>query len=343
MFRQWFDAESSTYTYLIADPSTGRAVLIDPVLEQVERDTQLLEEMGLTLAWVVDTHVHADHVTAAAVLREKTGCKVGYPSSTSVKGADRLFAHGEHLVVDGIDLEVRHTPGHTSGSVCYVQASAGRVFTGDTLLIRGCGRTDFQGGSAKTLYASVHEQLFTLDDEVLVYPGHDYKGRTASSIGEERAHNPRLGGGRSEEDFVALMDALNLSHPRLIDVAVPANRRLGKIGDPWKPLLRADSGALQVSCDWVKQHGDAVRLIDVREVHEFDGELGHVPNAELVPLGTLGEVAASWSREEPLVMVCRSGARSDRATLKLESMGFRKVANLTGGMLGWNAAKGSDQ
>lgn len=227
MFRQWFDTASSTYTYLIADPVTGRAVLIDPVLEQVDRDTQLMAEMGVTLRWVLETHVHADHVTAAAVLRERTGCEVGYPSSSGADGADRLLEHGDHVVVDGIDLEVRHTPGHTACSVCYLEASQERVFTGDTLLIRGCGRTDFQGGSATDLYTSIHRQLFTLDDATLVYPAHDYKGRTVSTIGEERGHNPRLGQGRTESVFVGIMDGLNLSRPRKIDIAVPANRRLG--------------------------------------------------------------------------------------------------------------------
>lgn len=227
MFRQLFDAASSTYTYLIADPQTGRAILIDPVLEQAERDLQLIEQMGLTLAWVLDTHVHADHVTAAALLRERTGCQVAYPASCDSRGADRQLEHGAHLVVDGIDLEVRHTPGHTAGAVCFVDAAHQRVFTGDTLLIRGCGRTDFQGGSPEALYQSIHTQLFTLDDTFTVYPGHDYTGRTASSIGEERIHNPRVGGGRSQASFVELMNNLGLAYPRLIDVAVPANRNLG--------------------------------------------------------------------------------------------------------------------
>lgn len=227
MFRQWFDPQSSTYTYLVADPRTGRSVLIDPVLEQIERDTSLIAEMGLTLAWVVDTHVHADHVTAAGRLRALTGCQVAYPASTEAVGPDRLMGHGDHLIIDGIDLEVRHTPGHTAGSVCLVEHAQRRVFTGDTLLIRGCGRTDFQGGDASTLYRSVHASLFGLPDDYLVYPGHDYKGRTASSIGEERRHNPRLGGAKSQAEFVQIMAGLELAYPSKIDIALPANQRLG--------------------------------------------------------------------------------------------------------------------
>ncbi len=336
MFRQLFDATSSTYTYLLADPNTGRAVLIDPVLQQVDRDLQILVEMGLTLAWVLETHVHADHVTAAATLRDATGCKVAYPSTGMVEGADRLLAHGDKLAVDGVELEVRHTPGHTSGSACYVDLAGERVFTGDTLLIRGCGRTDFQGGSAQTLYASVHEQLFTLDDATFVYPGHDYKGRTASSIGEEKAHNVRLGAGRTEAEFVHIMDSLNLSYPRLIDVAVPANRLLGRQVCPWTGLKRATSGAIQAPVEWVEQHAGSVRLVDVREPDEFNGPLGHVPDAALVPLGTLSAVASTWDPADPVVLICRSGARSDRGALALEALGFALVSSMTGGTVGWN-------
>ncbi|MFT6144305.1 MAG: glyoxylase-like metal-dependent hydrolase (beta-lactamase superfamily II) [Myxococcota bacterium] len=336
MFRQLFDATSSTYTYLLADSETGRAVLVDPVLEQVDRDLRILEEMGLTLAWVLETHVHADHVTAAATLREATGCKVAYPSSGMVEGADRLLAHGDRVQVDAVELEVRHTPGHTSGSACYVDHSGKRVFTGDTLLIRGCGRTDFQGGSARALYASVHAQLFTLHDDTLIYPGHDYNGRTASSIGEEKAHNTRLGAGKTEAEFVSIMDNLGLPYPRLMDIAVPANLRLGRKADPWTALKRAASGATQAPIDWVARNASLVRLVDVREPDEYNGPLGHVPDAALVPLSTLSEVSASWNKAEPVVLICRSGARSDRGALTMESLGFKAVASMTGGTVGWN-------
>ena len=336
MFRQLFDATSSTYTYLIADPDTRRAVIIDPVLEQVDRDLRLIEQLGLTLAWVLDTHVHADHVTAAATLRERTGCQVAYPTSCSARGADRYLNHGDHLQIDALDLEVRHTPGHTAGAVCFVDAANQRVFTGDTLLIRGCGRTDFQGGSAKDLYRAIHSQLFTLDDAFTVYPGHDYTGQTASSIGEERVHNARVGGGRSEAAFIELMDNLGLPYPRLIDVAVPANRNLGSQSDPWSSLQRVGSGPLQAPIPWVRDHAHLLRLIDVREPEEYTGPLGHVPGAESVPLGTLARAAATWKHDDAIVVICHSGTRSDRAALELESLGFTRVASMPGGTVGWN-------
>ena len=335
MFRQLFDAESSTYTYLLADDTTRRAVLIDPVRGQLDRDLTLLKELNLTLVWVLDTHVHADHITAAHALRERTGCQVAYPNHSGARGLDRSLEHGDVVEVDGVRLEVRLTPGHTSGSASYVQLGEDRVFTGDTLLIRGCGRTDFQEGDAHALYRSVHEQLFTLPDRTLVYPGHDYKGRTASSIGEERAHNPRLGGGRSEAEFVAIMDGLHLSPPRLLDVAVPANRELGRESSPFEHLERSASGAVQAPLSWVETHAASVRLVDVREPDEYNGPLGHLPGTELVPLGTLQRAASDWDRSEPIVAICRSGGRSDRAALTLEAMGFELVASMTGGTSAW--------
>jgi len=227
IFRQLFDRDSCTYTYLLGDASTGRAVLIDPVIELVDRDLQFVAELGLTLAVSLDTHVHADHVTAASVLKERTGCAIAYPSSGEAEGPCMALDHGDVLQVDAIKLLVRHTPGHTAGSATYVLGDQSMAFTGDTLLIRGCGRTDFQGGSAQTLYASVHEQIFSLPDTTLLYPGHDYKGRTVTTVGEEKIHNPRLGGGRTVEQFAEIMANLNLAYPKKIDVAVPANRQLG--------------------------------------------------------------------------------------------------------------------
>lgn len=342
MFRQLLHEPSHTYTYVLGDPGTGTAILIDPVLGMEDRDLQLLEELGLTLAWVVETHVHADHITAASNLRDRTGCKVAYPSTTAAVGADRYLDHGERLSSGAIELETRHTPGHTSDSACYVDHAAGRVFTGDTLLIRGCGRTDFQEGDARSLYRSVHEQLFSLPPSTQVYPAHDYKGHTSSTVAEEQAHNPRLGGGRSEDAFVDLMDALDLTYPKLIDVAVPANRRLGRPLDAWSELARAHSGARQVSVDWVRQHGSDVRLVDVREPHEYHGPLGHVPDAELVPLQTVEVAAKQWDPEAPVVLICRSGARSDRAAVALERRGFKRVASMTGGTQSWmDAPSGS--
>lgn len=239
IFRQLFDRESCTYTYLLGVPGTdaapGPAILIDPVVELVDRDLQMLDELGLKLVASVDTHVHADHVTAAWTLKQRTGCQIVYPAAGEGDDADRLLADGDVFEVGDngeIRLETRHTPGHTAGSVTYVQLDAEgapiRAFTGDTLMIRGCGRTDFQGGSSEDLYASVHERIFSLPADTPLFPGHDYKGRTVTTVGEERAHNPRLKDGTDVATFTRIMENLGLAYPKKIDVAVPANRNLGR-------------------------------------------------------------------------------------------------------------------
>jgi len=227
LFRQLFDRASCTYTYLLACERTQQAVLIDPVVSCVARDERLLSEFGLTLRWVLETHVHADHVTGSATLRSRLGGESVVSASAGVVGASRVVCTGDQIAFGDHHLEARETPGHTLGCVSYVLEDQSVVFTGDALFVRGCGRTDFQGGSATTLYRSVYTQLFTLPDTTKVYPGHDYKGNTVSTIGEERLHNPRLGGGRDEAAFVAIMGALDLSPPEHIDVALPANLRGG--------------------------------------------------------------------------------------------------------------------
>ncbi|MFK7928970.1 MAG: MBL fold metallo-hydrolase [Myxococcota bacterium] len=228
VFRQLFDRETCTYTYLVGDEQTGLAVLIDSVLECVDRDATLIEELGLSLIATLETHIHADHVTAASALRARLGSQVWVPAVAGVQGADRELAHGETVTVGALSLEVRATPGHTSTCTTYVlHGGPTLAFTGDALMIRGCGRTDFQQGCAETLYGSVHEQILSLPDDTLVYPGHDYKGRTRSTVAEEKAFNPRLGGGRTVQDFEAIMAGLKLAQPQRIDVAVPANLRAG--------------------------------------------------------------------------------------------------------------------
>ena len=219
MFKQLFDTTSSTYTYLLAADS-GEAILIDPVYEQVERDLALLREHNLKLAWVLDTHVHADHVTGSNALKAATGAQSAVGDGCNASGFDHQLHDGDELRFGNEVVRVIATPGHTSGSISY--AWRDRVLTGDALLIGGCGRTDFQAGDANTLFHSITDKLFALADETLVYPGHDYNGRRVSSIGEEKALNPRLAG-KSKEEFVAIMDGLNLPMPRLINIAVPAN------------------------------------------------------------------------------------------------------------------------
>lgn len=324
LFRQLFDAESSTYTYLIADSKTRRAVLIDPVLEQVERDLKLLEELSLTLVQVFETHVHADHITGAGKLRERTGCKV-YASENGASCADGHVRDGDTVRVDGLEFRVLATPGHTDDSVSYLLGD--RVFTGDALLVRSVGRTDFQNGDAAALYHSVTERLFTLPDDTLVYPGHDYKGHQVTTIGEEKRHNARVAN-RALPDFVALMKGLNLPPPKKLDIAVPANRLCGmpQVQAAWRRFR-------DVSFTQLSLLPPGTRRIDVREPEEYDGPLGHLPGTELVPLAGLGQAAKGWTREAPILLICRSGNRSGQGAQVLVEQGFTQVFNLQGGML----------
>jgi glyoxylase-like metal-dependent hydrolase (beta-lactamase superfamily II) len=229
IFRQLFEPQASAYTYLIACEETGEAALLDPVIETVERDLRVIRDLGLTLACTIETHIHADHVTGAGRLRALSGSKAGFPAASAVDCVDFTIREGEAIAIGGLRLHPLYTPGHTDDHHCYVLEShdAARVFTGDALLIEGCGRTDFQNGDAATLYRSVHDKIFELADDTLVYPAHDYNQRHVSSVGQERARNPRLGGGRSVDEFVAIMRALNLPRPKRIDLAVPANRACG--------------------------------------------------------------------------------------------------------------------
>ncbi|MFT7626357.1 MAG: sulfur dioxygenase [Myxococcota bacterium] len=229
MFRQLIDSDTSTFTYLLADPETGDAVIIDPVLQQVDRDAGLIAELGLTLRYTLETHVHADHVTGSGGLRDRLGARTVVSKMAGADCADLHVVDGDSLRFGQYSVDVRSTPGHTSGCITYVvrEGEQTLAFTGDALLIRGCGRTDFQQGDANTLFHSVHEQVFTLPDDTLVYPGHDYRGRTVSTVGEEKRFNPRLNLGISEDTFVHIMAGLNLAQPRYIDVAVPANLACG--------------------------------------------------------------------------------------------------------------------
>jgi glyoxylase-like metal-dependent hydrolase (beta-lactamase superfamily II) len=228
VFRQLFDPETSTYTYLLADPTTRDAIVIDPVLDQIERDLGFIAELGLALRYALDTHVHADHVTALAALRDRVGARTVVSERAGVRCADLTVVDGDAIRFGGLGVHVLETPGHTAGCISCVTLDRAMVFTGDALLVRGCGRTDFQGGDPDALYRSIHGKLFALPGTTLVYPGHDYKGRTASSIDEERRCNPRLGGGRTQAEFAATMRALALPHPRFMAVAVPRNLRCGR-------------------------------------------------------------------------------------------------------------------
>ncbi len=226
LFRQLFDRESSTYTYLIADLTTQTALLVDPVLEQVERDLKLIQELGLTLRYCLETHIHADHITGTHQLREQTGCQGIVPVNANIPCADHSIQDGEILTLGAVKIKAIATPGHTNSHMAYY-VNQDRVLTGDALFIRGCGRTDFQGGDGGTLFDSVTQHLFTLPDETSVYPGHDYRGQTVSTIGEEKQWNPRFMG-RNRQKFIQLMANLNLPHPKKMMEAVPANEQCGQ-------------------------------------------------------------------------------------------------------------------
>ncbi len=335
ILRQLFDENSWTYTYLLADPETRRAVIIDPVAEQVERDMRLVEELGLELLYTMDTHVHADHVTGSGLIRDRSGAKTVAGEAADVQCIDIAAGDGQRLSFGNYEVEVRSTPGHTNGCVSFIVEADGQTyaFTGDALLIRGCGRTDFQQGSARSLYKSVRERIFSLPEDTLVYPGHDYRGHTASSVGEERAHNRRLRDSVSEDEFVHIMANLKLANPKLMDIAVPANMSCGLSNDYDAEATRRFNEAPAAAL----QNLDGFRIIDVRQPIEFNGELGHIEGAELIPLDGLRAAAEDMSRDEALLFVCRSGNRSRMACELFAEMGFRHLTNLAGGMIGWNA------
>lgn len=343
IFRQLFDPQSSTYSYLLGDERSREAVLIDPVYEQAHRDAALVRELGLTLMSTLETHVHADHVTGAWLLSQQLGSTIALSALSGAQGADRLLAHGDRVRFGGRYLEVRATPGHTAGCLTYVLDDESMAFTGDCLLIRGCGRTDFQQGDAPALYRSVHSRILTLPKACLLYPGHDYRGLTVTSVAEERQFNPRLGGEIAEADFVGYMRNLGLPHPKLIDIAVPANLRCGRseAGEAptamptWAPVTFTFAGIWEIQPQALEECAATVQVVDVREPEEFDGPLGHIRGARLIPLGELAARAGELARDRPVVAACRSGARSAQACVMLSKAGFGQVANLAGGMLRW--------
>lgn len=345
IFRQLFDPASSTYTYLIGDAAGGEAVIVDPVLENWQRDAALTRELGLTPVATLETHVHADHVTGAWWLKREFGCATALGANAGADGADRLLQHGDRIAFGGRGLQVRATPGHTSGCLTYVLDDESLALTGDCLLIRGTGRTDFQQGDSLTMFSSIRGQIFSLPPECLVYPGHDYRGLTVSSVAEERRFNPRVGDGIGAADFAGYMKNLNLPHPKLIDIAVPANLRCGRpapgsatpSGQDWAPLRFTVAGIWEIEPDAFAESQRGLQLLDVRDAEEFAGPLGHIRGAKLIPLEQLTARVGELSSETPVVAVCRSGARSAQAAALLQKAGFRQVANLSGGILRWTA------
>ncbi len=344
VFRQLFDPRSSTYSYLLADRGSGEAVLIDPVFEQARRDAALIRELGLRLVATLETHVHADHVTGAWLLKERCGSLIAVAKGSGAAGADRYLAHGDRLAFGSRHLEVRETPGHTAGCVSFVLDDETIAFSGDCLLIRGSGRTDFQQGDPHAMFRSVREQLLSLPPPCLLYPAHDYRGLTVTSVDEERRFNPRLGSEVLEGDFVGYMENLGLPHPKLMEIAVPANLRCGKpeagadTRDPgFAPLTFTFAGIFEIQPQALEEGAASIQVVDVREREEFEGPLGRIRGAKWIPLAELPGRTGELARDRPVVLVCRSGARSANATALLAKEGFHQVANLAGGMQRWRA------
>jgi sulfur dioxygenase len=340
IFRQLFDAASGTYTYLIASRRGGEAMIVDPVIEKVDRYLQLIAELDLRLVKAVDTHLHADHVTGLGALRDRTQCITVMGEQTKADVVSMRVAEGDQLTIEGVALDVLYTPGHTDDSYSFLMGD--RVFTGDTLLIRGTGRTDFQNGDPRTQYESIFGKLLRLPDETLVYPAHDYKGDTVSTIGEEKAFNPRLRV-KSIDEYADLMNSLHLSNPKMMDVAIPANMKVGLAQDDvahrgWA-LTAAEALALLGRAE--------VALIDLREKGERDrhgvipGSL-HAPypdlNEHIGPGGMLYELAAATSKR--LLFYCAFGERSAMAVQAAQSMGLTSACHLQGGIDAWKRAGG---
>ncbi|MEC8516950.1 MAG: MBL fold metallo-hydrolase [Pseudomonadota bacterium] len=333
IFRQLFDSVSSTYTYLLASRAGGEALLIDPVFEKTDRYLQLLEELDLKLVKVVDTHVHADHVTAMGTLRDRTNCVTVMGEQSPVDVVSIRVADGDAVTIEGLSLSAMYTPGHTDDSYCFRMDD--RVFTGDTLLIRGTGRTDFQNGNAGDQYDSLFGNLLRLPDSTLVYPAHDYKGDMVSSIGEEKAFNPRLQAG-SRDAYIEMMANLNLPNPKMMDVAVPENVRMGF------NLTRQQQVATVTSETIIRENADGMILVDLREDAERM-KSGIIPGSVHAPYSRLDQHLEMLKQagDRKVVFYCAVGERSAMAVDIANHGGVEGCAHIPGGFVAWNEAGGN--
>jgi glyoxylase-like metal-dependent hydrolase (beta-lactamase superfamily II)/rhodanese-related sulfurtransferase len=340
IFRQLFDSVSGTYSYLLASRAGGEALILDPVLEKADRYCQLLRELDLRLVKAIDTHLHADHVTGLGELRDRTQCITIMGEQSKADVVSMRVSDGDKVMIEGLSLDVMYTPGHTDDSYSYLMGD--RVFTGDTLLIRGTGRTDFQNGSSRAQYESIFNRLLKLPDETMVFPAHDYKGDTVSTIGEERRYNPRLQV-RSVDEYIELMANLKLPNPKMMDVAVPANMHVGLHQEEL-----AKQGLALSARDAVNSLGRSdILLVDLREASErakhgtISGAL-HAPYPgiaeSLKPGGMLREVAAATGRR--VVFFCAFGERSAMAVTAAKNAGLANTAHIEGGIDAWKKVGG---
>jgi sulfur dioxygenase len=340
IFRQLFEATSGTYTYLLASRRGGEALIIDPVLEKVDRYLQLIRELDLKLVKAIDTHLHADHITGLGALRDRTRCITVMGEQSSVDVVSMRIADGDRLDIEGISLDVAYTPGHTDDSYSFIMSD--RVFTGDTLLIRGTGRTDFQNGDPRAQYESIFHRLLRLPDETMVFPAHDYKGDTVSTVGEEKRYNPRLQV-KSIDEYIALMNNLNLSNPKMMDVAVPANMRQGLAQ---QEIARRGWAVTAAQARDLIARRDIV-LIDLRERTEREKH-GVIPGSLHAPYpdlqgniqagGMLHELANATNKR--LMFYCAFGERSAMAVQAAQDAGLATACHVHGGIDAWKKADG---
>lgn len=340
IFRQLFDSVSGTYSYLLASRRGGEALIIDPVLEKVERYLQLVNELDLRLVKAVDTHLHADHITGLGALRDKTHCVTVMGEQTKADVVSMRLADGDKLGIEGLALDVIYTPGHTDDSYSFILPD--RVFTGDTLLIRGTGRTDFQNGDPRQQYESIFGRLLKLPDETMIFPAHDYKGETVSTIGEEKAFNPRLQV-KSVDEYVNIMNNLNLSNPKMMDVAVPANMRVGLHQDD----IASRGWAVSAEQALALVGRPDVALVDLREQTERERH-GVIPGAIHLPYarlqeniaagGMLHELAKSTAKQ--ILFYCAFGERSAMAVQAAQDVGIASARHIQGGIDAWRKASG---
>ena len=338
IFRQLFDSVSSTYTYLIASRRGGEALIIDPVLEKVDRYLQLIRELDVKLVKAVDTHLHADHITGLGALRDRTHCITVMGEQTKADVVSMRLSEGEKLSIEGLSLDVLYTPGHTDDSYSYRMDD--RVFTGDTLLIRGTGRTDFQNGDPRQQYDSIFAKLLKLPENTMVFPAHDYKGETVSTIGEEKAFNPRLQV-KSVDEYVTLMNGLNLPNPKMMDVAVPANMKVGLAQDE----IARRGWALNATDALALVGKPGVAFIDLREKNEREkhgaipGSL-HAPYPELAANIAPGGLLRGLAANQRLLFYCAFGERSAMAVQTAQDGRLTSACHLQGGIDAWKKANG---